>query len=168
MRLMSETEVSQGMMRHINSAIYWCYEAKGKVVFLIKDSISMIRDIRAQGGVIGNWGGLLNIPQMIGGLIFIRTIEGIAILVTVVLTLFIAGQIHRNAPFSRAVGLCHIPWLALLPWLVFRLANYEYSAFQTGWLNYVVITISISLVFDVADVVRFLRGDRKFAWANDG
>jgi hypothetical protein len=58
---------------------------------LLLDPIRMIRDIRSQGLAIDLWGGLLNIPQLIGGLIFISTIEGQAILVTLILTLTVAG-----------------------------------------------------------------------------
>ena len=34
-----------------------------------------------------------------------------------------------------------------------------------AWLIYVLITVTISLIFDVMDVWRFLRGDKTFAWA---
>lgn len=131
----------------------------------ITDALAMIRAIRAQGGAIRAWGGLLNLPQIIGGLIFLFTPEGAAIFLTVILTLVIAGQIHRRAPFSRLIGLCHLPWLVLLPWLVFRLFAVEHGAVVTLWLGYVSITIAISLVFDAMDVARCLRGECRFSWA---
>jgi hypothetical protein len=86
-------------------------------MFLFLDPLKMIREIRGLGGFIGTWGGLLNIPQVIGGLLFIRSLEGQIILVTAIFTLVVAGQIHKRAKFSRMIGICHMPWLAMLPWL---------------------------------------------------
>jgi hypothetical protein len=133
---------------------------------LILDGLRMIGDIRGLGGWIGVWGGALNIPQVLGGLLFIGTPEGAAILVTVVLTLVIAGQIHKRQRFSRLTGLCHVPWLALLPWLIWRIATVDHGPVMTLWLAYVGLAILISLIFDIFDVARYLRGDRTFAWAN--
>ncbi|SMX36884.1 hypothetical protein [Octadecabacter ascidiaceicola] len=132
---------------------------------LLLDPFKMIRDIRALGGFIGIWGGLLNIPQVIGGLLFIRTPEGLVILLTVMVVLIAAGQIHKHMKFSRLIGLCHIPWLLMLPWLVIRMVSYEHSMALTIWLAFVVVTVGISLVFDVFDIFRFSKGDKTFAWA---
>jgi hypothetical protein len=132
---------------------------------LLLDPIRMIRDIRSQGLAIDLWGGLLNIPQLIGGLIFISTIEGQAILVTLILTLTVAGQIHKQRPFSRLIGVCHVPWLALLPWLVYRLQDTEHSVPLRIWAYYVAATIFISLIFDCLDLYRYARGEKTFSWA---
>ncbi|MCP4199247.1 MAG: hypothetical protein GY762_19040 [Proteobacteria bacterium] len=133
-------------------------------MFLFLDPISMIRDIRRQGLGIWIWGGMLNIPQLIGGLFFIRTIEGKAILVTIVLTPVVAGQIHKRTPFSRLIGMCHLPWLALLPWLVYRLTYFEHSLQLRIWMYYVATTILISLFFDALAVCRYMRGEKSFSW----
>lgn len=134
-------------------------------MFLFADAIKMILDIRRKGGLIDLWGALLNVPQMLGGLIFIATREGQAILVTVILTLMIAGQIHKRTPFSRLIGICHLPWCVLLPWLVYRLATVEYPLPLTVWLCYAAAVIGISLMFDAVDLYRYARGDRFYAWA---
>lgn len=134
----------------------------------IRDAFHVIRDIRRQGLAIDLWGAALNGPQAIGGLVYIGTLEGRAILGTLIVTLLVAGQIHKRQPFSRLTGLCHLPWLALLPWLVDRLlSTHALSAF-TVWLGYVAIVIAISLVFDGLDVWRYARGDRRFAWSRSG
>ena len=134
-------------------------------MFLIHDALSMIRAIRAQGGMIRIWGFLLNVPQIAGGIAFFYTIEGLIVGVAALLTLIIAGQIHRREPFSRLTGLCHIPWLVMLPWLVWRLAQFEHGAFQSGWMTFVATTIFVSLFFDVRDVFMHLRGAKTFDWA---
>ena len=132
---------------------------------LITDALAMIRAIRAQEGFIGKWGGLLNIPQIIGGLVFLLTPEGLAVLLTNLFTLAVAGQIHKRDPFSRLTGICHAPWLILLPWLLWRIVTAPHSTLMTLWLSYVSVTIAISLVFDGIAVYRFRKGNRTFAWA---
>jgi hypothetical protein len=79
--------------------------------------------------------------------------------------LMIAGQIHKRAPFSRLTGICHLPWLAMLPWLIWRLIIVEHFAILAAWLIYVAGTIMVSLTFDIFDIFRFIRGDEKFSWA---
>ena len=133
---------------------------------LLLDPFRMIGDIGRASRVVNAWGAALNIPQVIGGLVFIKTLEGQLVLATVVATLIVAGQIHRNTPFSRLIGLCHIPWLALLPWLVVRLQAQEHSIALQVWGYYVVVTIAISLVFDAIDVYRYAKGQKTFAWAS--
>lgn len=134
-------------------------------MFLFFDAIKLIRDIRSKGTAIRIWGGLLNLPQLIGGIFFIATTEGLVVLVTAIVALVVAGQIHKRTPFSRLTGLCHLPWLVLLPWLIYRLQSYDHSVLMKGWLTYVAATIFISLVLDAFDVFRYLRGQRTFSWA---
>ena len=133
-------------------------------MFLVRDAFNMIRQITDQGLVIGLWGALLNIPQFIGGIAFIDSIEGKVVLVLSIGTLMVAGQMHRHKPFSRLIGLCHLPWLVMLPWLVFRLAGHDYSPLHGYWIHYVVGVVAISLIFDTADIVRYIRGDKSFSW----
>ena len=132
---------------------------------LLLDPFRMIGDIGRASRAVNAWGAALNIPQVIGGLVFIKTLEGQLVLATVVATLIVAGQIHRNTPFSRLIGLCHIPWLALLPWLVVRLQAQEHSIALQLWGDYVAMAIAISLVFDAIDVYRYAKGQKTFAWA---
>jgi hypothetical protein len=134
-------------------------------VFLILDALRMIRDIRRTGRAVGIWGAALNVPQLVGGLLFIATREGQLILATLVFTLVVAGQIHRRARFSRLIGLCHVPWLALLPWLAYRLQTVDHSVQLRVWGYYVAATIAISLIFDAMDIYRYAKGQKTFAWA---
>ena len=134
----------------------------------LSDPIRMIRDIRGLGGFIRIWGGALNMPQIVGGLLFIFTIEGRVVVFTCLLTLIIAGQIHRREPFSRLTGICHLPWLIMVPWLLGRMQAVDHGMIMTLWLGYVVITSLISLAFDARDLWRYSRGDRVFAWASKG
>lgn len=138
---------------------------KNPTIF-VRDAVRMIRDIGRTNRAVNAWGAALNIPQFVGGLVFITTLEGQLVLATVVATLVIAGQIHRRTPFSRLIGLCHMPWLALLPWLVYRLRAMEHSAELRVWGWYVIVTIAASLLFDAMDVYRYSRGKKTFSWAS--
>lgn len=134
-------------------------------MFLIFDAINMIKDIRRQGLAIDLWGALLNFPQIIGGLIFITSIEGQIVFVLAILTLMVAGQIHKRERFSRLTGLCHLPWLGMAPWLIWRLKSQDHSDLQTAWMIYVIVTVVVSLIFDARDVAKYFRGERTFDWA---
>jgi hypothetical protein len=135
-------------------------------VYLLRDVFLMVRDIGNKSRVVYVWGALLNVTQLIGGLVFITTLEGQVVLATLILTLVFAGQIHRRTPFSRLIGLCHIPWVALLPWLIYRLQTIEHPLALQIWGYYVSSTISISLMFDALDVYLYAKGQRTFSWAS--
>jgi hypothetical protein len=134
-------------------------------LFLL-DGFRMIFDIGRVSQRVNIWGGSLNIPQFIGSLIFITYIEGQLVLVTVIFTLIVAGQIHKRSPFSRLIGLCHIPWLPLLPWLVYRIMNFPHPIWLEVWLYYTAGAIAISLMFDTRDIYLYSKGQTTFAWAS--
>lgn len=135
-------------------------------MFLVLDALRMIQDISRTSRAVGIWGAALNVPQFIGGLVFITALEGQLILATLVFTLIVAGQIHKRMRFSRLIGVCHIPWLALLPWLVYRLLTVDYSIQLRLWGYYVAATIAVSLIFDAIDIYRYTKGQKTFAWAS--
>ncbi|MEM7134569.1 MAG: hypothetical protein AAF702_50350 [Chloroflexota bacterium] len=132
---------------------------------LITDAINMIRDIRGIGGMISMWGGLLNMSQLLGGLVFITKVEGLAVLITVLIMLMIAGQIHKRTPFSRLTGLCQLPWLILMPWLVYRLITFEHAVYFQAWGWLVATLMAISLAFVALDVYRYSRGHKQYSWS---
>ena len=131
------------------------------------DPFRMIVDIGRANRNIYFWGGALNIPQVVGGVFFFDHAEAQAILVVAILGLIVAGQIHKKAAFSRMIGMCHLPWLLLLPWLIYRQANIEYPFWLEAWLYYSSATIAASLIFDAMDFYRYSKGQKTFAWAED-
>jgi hypothetical protein len=133
-------------------------------MLIISDITKMIGDIGAANEKVNIWGGALNLPQIIGGLIFIYTIEGQLIFALEIIALIIASQIHKRFRFSRLMGLCHIPWLVLAPWLLYRTQTIEYQIFFLVWLYYVIITMFISIIFDVLDVYQYTKGNKTFTW----
>ncbi len=134
-------------------------------MFLLIDAFRMIRDVGRSSRAVNIWGGLLNIPQLIGGLLFISVFEAQVILITLIITLSVAGQIHKRTPFSRLIGLCHIPWLMLLPWLLYQLHTETFTLIFQVWAYYLAVTIAISLLFDTLDVYRYTQGQKTFSWS---
>lgn len=126
---------------------------------VVLDPFRMIRDIRRTlPKSVGRWGGALNIPQAVGGLVFITRPEGAMILVSWALGMMIAGRIHRHRPFSKLIGICHATWLPVLPFLLWRLASGPELSIFYGWLAYTVVTMLICLALDIRDLDRYVRG----------
>ena len=99
--------------------------------------------------------------NMIVPLLFITRLEaqvvlGVALLggaTFVVLTAFTG--------FSRLLGLAHLWWIPLIVFLLYRLDPYPATTAYGIWLRAVIVLDTGSLVLDVANVVRYLRGDRQ-------
>ncbi|MBT4043087.1 MAG: hypothetical protein HOK21_24805 [Rhodospirillaceae bacterium] len=83
---------------------------------------------------------------------------------------FLAGAVLMTAiyavtGFTRLLGAGHVLWLGLVPWLWFRL-DLAWSPEQPlNWFSYWIIAVmvsnSLSLVIDIADVIRYVRGERE-------
>lgn len=127
---------------------------------VVLDPFRMIRDIRRTlPKPVGRWGGALNIPQAVGGLLFLTRPEGAMVLVSWALGMMIAGRIHRFRPFSKLIGMCHATWLPVLPFLMWRVfSGPELSLFYV-WLVYTVVTMLICLALDLRDLDRYVRGE---------
>ena len=62
--------------------------------------------------------------------------------------------------FTRILGLGHIFWIPLVIYLISRIGSYPATEVYGLWMRSVIILNSISLVIDITDVVRYIRGDR--------
>lgn len=127
----------------------------------LRDFLQMRRDLVAARPGIDIWGAALNIPLLVGGVAFVYTIEGALILATTLLSLIVAPRMHRHRPLSRLMGVCHLPWLALIPALVWWLTRHHHGIVFDVWLVYAIAVMSVSVLFDVYDVWRYLATDNK-------
>jgi hypothetical protein len=132
----------------------------------LRNFLAMRRDLAAARPAIDVWGAVLNVPLLAGGLVFVYTVEGALVLASTLLSLVVAPAIHRRRPLSRLMGLSHLPWLALIPALVFWLFARDHGhgiVFQ-AWLVYAVAVMTVSTVFDVVDVWRWAAtGNKTYA-----
>lgn len=127
----------------------------------IRDFLRMRRDLAAARPGIDVWGAVLNLPLLGGGLVFVATVEGALVLATTLLSLVIAPAIHKRRPLCRLMGLCHLPWLALIPALAWWLATREHGAAFRVWLVYAIAVMTVSVAFDALDLWRYLATENK-------
>ena len=62
--------------------------------------------------------------------------------------------------YTRILGLGHIFWLALVPFLLTRWSLHPADTPIGIWLRAVTVINIISLILDAVDVFRYLRGER--------
>jgi hypothetical protein len=84
----------------------------------------------------------------------------------IVLAVFLAGgmfmfMVDYKLGFVRLLGLGHSLWLIMLPWLYFRLEYLPQQELVRHWIVALIVINSISLVIDILDVFRYIRGDRQ-------
>lgn len=128
-------------------------------MFLITDTKLMIDDINNHSFWLGVWGKALNIPQVIGGIIFLPRIEAFLVLIACVGSVLVAAQIHKKAPFSRLTSWVHLPWLALLPYLFASLRDEGVGTFFGLWLAYVAVTMVVCLALNVRNLYLYYLTD---------
>ncbi len=107
------------------------------------------------------WVMLLMLANMIGPLFYLGTPEG-----KVVLAAFLLGAIAQTAIFSargfvRLLGIGHIAWVPMVYWLWTRLDAAAPGSFFRYWLLTTIVLVSLSILIDATDVVRYLRGERE-------
>ena len=107
------------------------------------------------------WIGLLVVINIAGPVYFFEAIEA-----KVVLAAFFASGAAMTAIFAakgfvRLLGIGHIFWVPMVPWLWTRLDQVEPGSLIGYWMIAVVALNGISLIIDAIDVGRYVTGDRK-------
>ena len=106
------------------------------------------------------WILLLMMVNMIIPLFYVGTLEG-----RVVLGAFVLGALHQGWIFSRKgfvrlLGIGHIVWVPMVAWLWTRLDVAPASSLLRYWLLATIVLVSLSLLIDAVDVIRYARGER--------
>ncbi len=107
------------------------------------------------------WIMALMAVNMIGPLFFIDHLEGQVVLGVFVITAGLMMFLYASRGFSRILGAGHVLWLGLLPWLWSRLDLIQPDEWLSHWIITVIVINGVSLIIDVIDVVRYVRGDRQ-------
>ena len=115
--------------------------------------------ILAMPRVWQGWIALMILLNAIVPLSLIETIEGKAVLAAFVSAVAVMMAIHHAKGFVRLIGTGHFVWFPLLAWLATRLD--ATSGLIRAWLIALIVVNGLSLVIDVIDFIRYLRGDRK-------
>lgn len=107
------------------------------------------------------WVGMLVMINMVGGLVYIRTIEGQMALAGLMIGFMIMWGIYVKKGFVRLLGLGHlIGWTPLMIWYAKVISEGKAEGVFEYWLMAVLVVNGISLVIDFVDVVRYSMGDK--------
>jgi len=129
----------------------------------IADFLAMRRDIVARSRLLAVWGFLMNVPVLIGGLVFVRQPVGAAVAAAIVVSLLIATQMHKRWPLSRLLGLCHVVFLPVIPLQIVELRNMSALGVFEYWLIYSCAMMSLCVLIDLFDLFRyFVLGSRTY------
>jgi len=107
------------------------------------------------------WVMLLMLVNMVIPLFYLGTPEGRVVLGAAVLGALLQTWIFSARGFVRLLGIGHIAWVPMVVWLWTRLDMAPASGLFRYWLLATIILVSLSLVIDVTDVIRYWRGERE-------
>jgi len=106
------------------------------------------------------WLMLLVVANMIVPLFYLLRLEAQVILVTFIASAMLMLLLTGLTGYSRLLGLGHFLWFPLIYFLWTHLPENPADDFYGLWIRGVMLLNGISLVIDVADMIRYLRGDR--------
>lgn len=119
-----------------------------------------MRTMFANGIGLAVWISLLLGANMLVPFIVITTAEGQLVLVSALAGAATQLAIFRVKGFVRLLGVGHVYWLPLLPWLATRLEGSPGWDLFSLWIVFVIVLNGVSLVIDVRDVWRYVGGER--------
>ena len=125
---------------------------------LLKDIVQFGKDMSSLPWAIQIWAVLYPLPQLLGGLYFVRETPGLVILIGRILSFIIHSQVHRIKPFSKLIGpIGHVHWVLIIPYLVYVLVAEPPREIFYWFIVYVVVLSAISAVIDLRDVMRYFQ-----------
>ena len=109
---------------------------------------------------------ILLIAVNLGAVFFLDTLQGRVALVAMLAGALIMAAIHHRLGFVRLLGIGHILWIPMLPWMAAGLHEIETGSPLHTWVRALIVCNVISLIIDAIDVTRFLRGEREpyYTW----
>jgi len=106
------------------------------------------------------WVMLLMTANMIIPLFYLRTTEGKIVLAAAVLGAITQTAIFSAKGFVRLLGIGHIAWVPMVYWLWTRLDAAPAGSLFRYWIVATLVLVSLSVLIDATDVIRYLRGER--------
>ena len=97
------------------------------------------------------WISLLLLVNMVIPLIVISTVEGQLVLAAMMLGAVTQMAIFASRGFVRLLGMGHIYWVPLLPWLWTRFDGFQSDDPIALWITAVIVVDGLSLVIDASD-----------------
>jgi hypothetical protein len=106
------------------------------------------------------WVLLLVSANVVAPFFFLHHLEAKVVLGTILLSMMLMTFLTARFGFSRIVGLGHILWIPMLAFLFSRLIDIPADDAFGIWIRALFVLNGMSLVFDAADVVRYIAGER--------
>jgi hypothetical protein len=107
------------------------------------------------------WPWMAGLPLInLSSIFFLPRTEAWVVLGTGLLAATIMTLLHAKLGYVRLLGIGHFVWIPMLIWLAFRLDRVPEGTLFYGWLLTLIAMDTVSLLIDMADLVRYLRGDR--------
>jgi hypothetical protein len=110
---------------------------------------------------VKTWLLLLVAANGVAPLFFLDRVEAQAVLAAMMVGAMLMSLLTARFGFTRILGLGHILWIPLLGWLAFRLGQIPADNAFGLWIRGLMVVNAVSLVIDMADVIRYAGGDRK-------
>ncbi len=127
----------------------------------MKTTIRFLRTMMLMPKTWLAWLGLLVFINMLIPLFFIYTLEAKVVLIAIICSITIMTAVFSAKGFVRLLGIGHITWVPMIPWLFTRLENTSFDNLFGYWLVAIIILNSLSLIIDAIDVMRYIRGERR-------
>ena len=96
----------------------------------------------------------------LSSIFFLPRMEACVVLGTGLLAATIMTVLHAKLGYVRLVGIGHFVWIPMLIWLVFGLDHIQKGTLYYGWVLTLIAMDTVSLLIDIIDLIRYLRGDR--------
>ncbi len=106
------------------------------------------------------WILVMFLTNMGGAFVYLGTVEAWAVLAGLMTGAFLQSSIFAAKGFVKLLGLGHVAWVPMVPWLWMRLDLAQPGSAFAWWLTAVIVLDGISLVIDLTDVIRYLAGNR--------
>lgn len=106
------------------------------------------------------WIALLFLTNM-AAVFFLPRVEAAVVFAGLFVGAVLQMGLFARFGFVRLLGLGHFHWLVMIAWLVSRLGSIRGEGLFHSWVVAVIVVCGLSLVIDIIDVVRYLRGERK-------
>ena len=107
------------------------------------------------------WLGLLLAVNVAGPIYFFEALEAKVVLAAFLASVALMTAIFATKGFVRLLGIGHIFWVPMVPWLWIRLDQVGPGDPIGYWMIAVVIADGISVIIDAIDVLRYLKGERQ-------
>lgn len=122
--------------------------------------LEFMKTMFVNGVGLAVWISLLLTVNMLVPLVVIDTVEGQLVLAAMMLGAAVQMGMFASKGFVRLLGVGHVFWVPLLPWLWMRNGGLALHGPFSFWISSVIVLNGASLVIDARDVWRYLAGER--------